>query len=81
LVQCFFIVGRVLPRFKIVRMDKTVGEHIRELETRRQQLRDETMKDGLSLVRKNDIDSDIRAIDLAISYFRAALETKQQVMS
>jgi hypothetical protein len=62
-------------------MDKTVGEHIRELETRRQQLRDETMKDGLSLVRKNDIDSDIRAIDLAISYFRAALETKQQVMS
>lgn len=60
-------------------MNKTVGEHIHELESHRQHLSEEIMADGIDTVRRNQIDADIRAINLAISYFRAALETEQQV--
>jgi hypothetical protein len=60
-------------------MNRTVGEHIRELESHRQRLSEEMTANGIDAARLNDIDADIRAINLAISYFRAALDTEQQV--
>jgi hypothetical protein len=60
-------------------VNKTVGEHIRSLESRREQLHEESMKNRLSLSRRNQIESDIRAINLAISYYRAAVDTEKQL--
>ena len=60
-------------------MNKTVGEHIRDLDSRRQRLHAESMKDGLSQQRRNEIEAEIRAITTAISHFLAAVETEQQL--
>ena len=59
-------------------MDKTVGEHIRNLESRRQLLHEESMK-NLSQERLNEIEAEIRAITTAISHFLSAIETEQQI--
>lgn len=59
-------------------MNKTVGEHIRELEDRRQSL-ERKLSERLSSARREEIDASIRAINLAISYFRSAIETEQQL--
>jgi hypothetical protein len=60
-------------------VNKTVGEHIRNLESRRQRLNEESMKNRLSQERRNEIEAEIRAITTAISHFLAAIETEQQL--
>jgi hypothetical protein len=60
-------------------VDKTVGEHIRNLESRRQRLHEKSMKPRLSQERRNEIEAEIRAITTAISHFLAAIETEQQI--
>jgi len=65
------------PKFRT--MHKTVGEHIRDLESRRQRLNEESLEDGLSQERRNEIDAEIRAITSAISHFLAAIEKAQQL--
>jgi hypothetical protein len=60
-------------------MDKTVGEHIRQLESRRQRLSEELMRNRLSRKRRNEIEAEIRAITTAISHFLAGLETARQI--
>jgi hypothetical protein len=60
-------------------VDKTVGEHIRNLESRRQLLHEESMKNRLSHERRNEIEAEIRAITTALAHFFAAIETEQQI--
>jgi hypothetical protein len=60
-------------------VNKTVGEHIRDLEGHRQRLNEESLEDGLSQDRRNEIDAEIRAITSAISHFFAAIESEQQL--
>jgi hypothetical protein len=60
-------------------VNKAVGEHIRNLESRRQCLYAESMKNGLSQERRNEIEAEIRAITTAMSHFLAAIETEQQL--
>jgi hypothetical protein len=60
-------------------VNKTVGEHIRNLESRRERLHEESMKNELSHSRYNEIEAEIRAITTAMEYFRAAIETEQQI--
>ena len=55
-------------------MNKTVGEHIRDLESRRQRLNEESLEDGLSQERRNEIEAEIRAITTSIS-----IETERQL--
>jgi hypothetical protein len=60
-------------------VDKTVGEHIRNLESRRERLNEECFKDGLTQERRNEIEAEIRAITTAISHFLAAIETEHRI--
>ena len=60
-------------------VNKTVGEHIRDLESRRQRLHEESMKEGLNHSRLNEIESEIRAITVAISHFLAGIEAEQKI--
>ena len=60
-------------------MNKTVGEHIRDLESRRQLLHEQSMKGELSQERRNEIEAEIRAITTAISHFLAAVETERKL--
>jgi hypothetical protein len=60
-------------------VDKTVREHIRDLESRRRQLHEDSMKAGTSHARRHEIEAEIRAITTAISHFLAAIETEQQL--
>ena len=62
-----------------VAVDRTVGEHIQNLESRRQRLHEESMKNRLSQERRNEIEAEIRAITTAIAHFLAAIETEQQL--
>jgi hypothetical protein len=60
-------------------VNKTVGEHIHDLESRRQLLHDQSMKSELSQERRNEIEAEIRAITTAISHFLAAVETERKL--
>ena len=60
-------------------MNKTVGEHIRDLENRRRQLHQDSMKPGIGQTRRNQIEAEIRAVTTSISHFLAAIETERQL--
>lgn len=60
-------------------MEITVGEHIQNLESRRQRLHEESMKNRLSQERRKEIEAEIRAFTTAISHFHAAIETEHQI--
>jgi hypothetical protein len=54
-------------------MDRTVKEHIEELEKHRTVLNVALMSDDHTLAQRNQIESEIRAVTMAIEYFHAAL--------
>ncbi len=60
-------------------MQVPVGEHIRRLEQRLKELNEQIMRPGTSLAERNKIERDIRAVNLALEHYRAALEIEQNV--
>ena len=62
-------------------MDKPVGTHIRELEERAERLAANLLKEELKPTERNRLESDIRAINLALVYFREALELEKQIQT
>ncbi len=59
-------------------MDLTVRQHIANLEERLRQLNLEFM-DETDTVRRNRLESEIRAVELALSHFRTALELEKSL--
>ena len=62
-------------------MDKPVGTHIRELEERAERLAANLLKEELKPTERNRLESDIRATNLALVYFREALELEKQIQT
>jgi hypothetical protein len=60
-------------------VDRTVAEHIRELESRREQLNAQLMETELSLGKRNEIEAEIRVTDMVLTHFRAAIKLEQQL--
>jgi hypothetical protein len=60
-------------------MDRTVGQHIWDLEQRLLKLNERMMKGRSTLLERNRLESEIRAVELAISYYRAALHVEQRL--
>ena len=60
-------------------MDRTLLQHITFLETRLHQLNRELMENGLSLRERNQIESEIRAAETALKFYRKALEIEAQL--
>ena len=60
-------------------MQTAVGEHIRNLEERLRVLNLQVMENSRSLPERNQIEAEIRAATLALSYYRAALELEKKL--
>jgi hypothetical protein len=60
-------------------MNRTVGEHMRELEERLLKLNVELISERGTLIKRNSLASEIRAVELALSYYRAALHLEQRL--
>ncbi len=60
-------------------MDLTLGQHIRRLELRLEALSEEIMRPDISLEQRNKIESNIRAVNMALEYYRAALDIEQSI--
>lgn len=60
-------------------MDKTLREHISFLEGRFRELNKAFMENGLSLDQRNQIESEIRAAETALDYYRKALELEARL--
>jgi hypothetical protein len=58
-------------------MDRTVRDHITGLERRIRELNAQLMEKG-SLEERNRIESEIRVAELALAYYRKALELEKQ---
>jgi hypothetical protein len=62
-------------------MEKPVGNHIRELEERAERLAVNLLKEELKPTERNRLESDIQATNLALIYFREALELEKQIQT
>ncbi len=60
-------------------MDLTLGQHIRRLQLRLEALSEEIMRPGISLEQRNNIESNIRAVNMALEHYRAALDIEQSI--
>jgi hypothetical protein len=60
-------------------MDRTLREHVTGLEQRLRALNAQIMENAKSLPERNRIESEIRAAEMALSYYRKALELEQQI--
>ena len=60
-------------------METPVGEHIRKLEDRLMTLNMLVMQNRKSLPERNEIEAEIRAVNLAISHYKAALELEKKL--
>jgi hypothetical protein len=60
-------------------MNRTVGEHIRELEDRVKQLNEDIMRNELTLAKRNEIDAEIRVAEIVLSHYRSAIELGLQL--
>lgn len=60
-------------------MDRTVREHISDLEQRLLKLNEQMMSGHRTLVKRNQLASEIRAVELALAYYRAALHIEQRL--
>ena len=60
-------------------METPVGEHIRKLEERLKLLSAELMENRRNLAERNRIEAEIRAVNLALSHYRAALEAEKSL--
>jgi hypothetical protein len=54
-----------------------VGEHIRKLEERLELLNMQIMENRRALAERNQIESEIRVVNLAFSHYKAALELEK----
>jgi hypothetical protein len=62
-------------------MDQTLNVHISFLEKKLDDLHKEFLDDARTRVERNRIESDIRAAELALVYYKKALELEQQITS
>ena len=60
-------------------METPVGEHIRRLEERLRVLSAEGMQNSRSLPERNRIEAEIRAVNLALAHYKAALELENKL--
>jgi hypothetical protein len=60
-------------------MDQTLNVHISFLEKKLDDLHKEFLDDARTRVERNRIESDIRAAELALVYYKKALELEQQI--
>jgi hypothetical protein len=60
-------------------MDKPLKIHITFLEAHLKELNQKLMDETRSRAERNQIESEIRAAQLALSYYRQALELEQQL--
>ncbi len=60
-------------------MDTTVRNHLQRLQDRLEQLNRQMMEQVASQEQRNRLESEMRAIGLAIDHYRAALELEQSV--
>jgi hypothetical protein len=58
-------------------MDRTVREHIFDLEQRLENLGRQIMQNRRTKEERNRIESEIHAAEMALSYYRKALELEQ----
>ena len=54
-------------------------EHIIELESRLKLLNEEIMHNSLSRVKRNEIEAEIRAVNLVLNHFRSALVLEREL--
>lgn len=66
----------VLP---LASMDKPLKEHIRGLEARLEKLNIQIMQNGATREETNQLEAEIRAVSLALSHYRAALEIERSL--
>ncbi len=59
-------------------MKKPLGEHIRKLEARLKRLSEKSMGNRLNRAERNGMEAEIRAVNLTLTHFRAALELERQ---
>ena len=60
-------------------MQTPVGEHIRKLEERLKVLNVQIMQNRQTLNDRNKIEAEIRAANLALTYYKAALELEKSL--
>lgn len=60
-------------------MNRTVGEHIRELEGRVKQLNEDVMEKDLTLANINEIEAEIRVTEVVLSHYRSAIQLGLQL--
>ena len=61
-------------------MDRPVGEHIRNLEVKIQALTEQIMQNRLSQKERNDAEAELRAAQLAMTHYKAALELEKLLL-
>ena len=62
-------------------METPVREHISKLEERLRALNMQVMENSRSREERNQIEAEIRAANLALAHYRAALELEKQVFT
>jgi hypothetical protein len=62
-----------------IQMERPVKDHISHLEQRIDELNKQIIEDRRTQDERNRIESEIRAAELALVYYRKALELEQQV--
>jgi hypothetical protein len=60
-------------------MDKALGFHISYLEQTLDSLHEKAMDEGRTRAERNRVESEIRAAELALVYYKKALELEQQL--
>ena len=60
-------------------MDRPVRDHISHLENRLRKLNQEVMDNSRSQEERNRLESEIRAANLALSYYREALDLEKKI--
>ncbi len=61
-------------------MNRTVAQHIESLEAKRKQLSEQIMEES-STPKRNQLETELRAIESALTLFRSALEIKARVLT
>ena len=61
-------------------MDRSLREHIATLEQRLQALNKELMESTRTRAERNRIESEIRLAEMALTYYRKALELEKQIL-
>jgi len=60
-------------------MDRPLRDHIAYLETRLQELNAQIMENRRTQIERNRLESEIRAAELALNYYRKALELERKL--